>query len=215
MIKAIIFDLGGVLVDLDIDRCRKAFVEDAGYDDIGLLLDASHQKGIYSELEEGKLSPDEFRKRILDGSSMKGRVTPDVVDRSMWALLTGIEPYKVDLLKELSVKYDLYLLSNNNAISMVRCREIFREAGLPMEKVFRKLFLSYEMKMLKPAPEIYEAVVAQICLPASELLFVDDSISNIEAAESEGINALHYRQGDDLREALLQRLDEIAEVEGR
>lgn len=215
MIKAIIFDLGGVLIDLDIDRCKRAFIEIAGYDDIGLLLDASHQKGIYSDLEEGKVSPDDFRRKIIEGSSKKGQVTPEDVDRSMWALLTGIAPYKVDLLRELSQKYDLYLLSNNNAISMVRCREIFREAGLPMEKVFRKLFLSYEMKMLKPSAAIYRTVVAKISLPASELLFVDDSISNIEAAESEGINTLRYRQGDDLRASLFKRLDEIADAEGR
>lgn len=222
MIKAIIFDLGGVLIDLDLERCRKAFVEDVGYRKINELLDAWHQKGFYSDLEEGKLSEDEFRRKIIEGSASAGHpapcaesvpstesapgsgpaVSPDDVDHAMWALLTGIEPYKIDFLRELSGKYDLYLLSNNNGISMVRCRQIFEEAGLPMEKVFRKQYLSYEMKMLKPSPQIYRAVIEDIGLSQDEMLFIDDSVSNIAAAASLGIHAVQYVPGADLRTAV-------------
>lgn len=216
MIKAIIFDLGGVLIDLDLERCRKAFAEDVGYRKIDELLDAWHQKGFYSDLEEGKLSEDEFRRKIIEGSAsawhsapcaesaqMSGpAVSPDDVDHAMWALLTGIEPYKIDFLRELSGKYDLYLLSNNNGISMVRCRQIFEEAGLPMEKVFRKQYLSYEMKMLKPSPKIYRAVIDDIGLSPDEMLFIDDSVSNVAAAASLGIHAVQYVPGTDLRAAV-------------
>lgn len=218
MIKAIIFDLGGVLIDLDLERCRKAFVEDVGYRKINELLDAWHQKGFYSDLEEGKLSEDEFRRKIIEGSAFAGHsapstesvpsaesvpaVSPDDVDHAMWALLTGIEPYKIDFLRELSGKYDLYLLSNNNGISMVRCRQIFEEAGLPMEKVFRKQYLSYEMKMLKPSPQIYRAVIEDIGLSPDEMLFIDDSVSNVAAAASLGIHAVQYVPGADLRTAV-------------
>ncbi len=218
MIKAIIFDLGGVLIDLDLERCRKAFAEDVGYRKINELLDAWHQKGFYSDLEEGKLSADEFRRKIIEGSAFAGHsapstesvpsaesvpaVSPDDVDHAMWALLTGIEPYKIDFLRELSGKYDLYLLSNNNGISMVRCRQIFEEAGLPMEKVFRKQYLSYEMKMLKPSPQIYRAVIEDIGLSPDEMLFIDDSVSNVAAAASLGIHAVQYVPGADLRTAV-------------
>ena len=212
MIKAVIFDLGGVLIDLDLERCRKAFAEDVGYRKIDELLDAWHQKGFYSDLEEGKLSADEFRRKIIEGSVSAGHsgpttesvpaVSPDEVDHAMWALLTGIEPYKIDFLRELSGKYDLYLLSNNNGISMVRCRQIFKEAGLPMEKVFRKQYLSYEMKMLKPSPQIYRAVIDDIGLSPDEMLFIDDSVSNVAAAASLGIHAVQYVPGADLRAAV-------------
>ena len=223
MIKAIIFDLGGVLIDLDLERCRKAFAEDVGYRKINELLDAWHQKGFYSDLEEGKLSEDEFRRKIIEGSASAGHsapstesvpsaesvpaVSPDDVDHAMWALLTGIEPYKIDFLRELSGKYDLYLLSNNNGISMVRCRQIFEEAGLPMEKVFRKQYLSYEMKMLKPSPQIYRAVIEDIGLSPDEMLFIDDSVSNVAAAASLGIHAVQYVPGADLRTAVNARLE--------
>lgn len=222
MIKAIIFDLGGVLIDLDLERCKKAFVEDVGYRKIDELLDAWHQKGFYSDLEEGKLSEDEFRRKIIEGSASAGHpapcvesvpstgsapgsgpaVSPDDVDHAMWSLLTGIDSYKIDFLRELSGKYDLYLLSNNNGISMVRCRQIFEEAGLPMEKVFRKQYLSYEMKMLKPSPQIYRAVIEDIGLSPDEMLFIDDSVSNVAAAASLGIHAVQYVPGADLRTAV-------------
>ena len=157
MIKAIIFDLGGVLVDLDLDRCRKAFVEDVGYGRIDELLDAWHQKGFYSDLEEGKISEDEFRHRIIEGVSGKRPVLPEDVDRAMWALLTGIEPYKVDLLKDLSHRYDLYLLSNNNGISMARCRKFFADAGLPMEQVFEEFAGRVELEDVENFAAVFSA----------------------------------------------------------
>lgn len=207
MIKAVIFDLGGVLIDLDIEKCRKAFIEELGYLDIDSLLDPCHQKGIYSDLEEGIVSEDEFRSHILAGSKPGSR--PEDVDRCMWALLSGIAEDKVGFLQELSGKYDLYLLSNNNGISMPYSMKLFDKAGVPMESLFKQLFLSYRMKMLKPSRAIYDEVVKAIGLPASDLLFVDDSHANTDAADAAGINALYYTPGTDLRSAVSGKLEEL------
>lgn len=215
MTEAIIFDLGGVLVNLDVERCKKAFIEDVGYRNIGDLLDASHQKGFYSDLEQGLISDEEFRRRILSGADPKAGVTDadcskeNAVDHAMWALLTGVDAYKIDLLRELRKKYDLYLLSNNNGISMVRCRQLFDEAGLPMDSIFRKEFLSYRMKMLKPSVGIYRKVVSEIGIAPDKMLFIDDSRANTDVASSVGINVLFYPQGSDLKTALYARLEEL------
>lgn len=200
MIKALIFDLGGVLIDLDAAKCKEAFKNLLGYGRIDELLDLCHQKGIYSDLEEGKLSEDEFRTLIL--SESRKDAVPENVDISMGELLRGIEPYKVEMLKRLAVKYELYMLSNNNGISMKKSEKIFHDAGIPMDSIFRKRFLSYQMKLLKPSPFIYRTALADIGRKASEVLFVDDSAANVEAAKSVGMNALHYVQGTDLEAAL-------------
>ena len=209
MIRAIVFDLGGVLVDLDLDRCKRAFREDLGYSDIDSILDACHQKGFYSSLEEGLISEDEFRGLILAGS--RPDAVPEDVDRAMWALLTGVAGYKIEMLRTLSGRYDLYLLSNNNSISMRRCREIFSEAGLPLEEAFKGLFLSYQMKMLKPSPAIYGSMIASLGLRPEEILFIDDSEANVEAAARAGIKTLPYVPGTDLKASLDERLKELGE----
>ena len=114
MNKALIFDMGGVLVDLDVQGCKDAFKQGLGYMRIDSLIDACHQKGIYGELEEGMLSAEDFRNAVLS-ESRPGAVAEDV-DRAMWKMLVGIEPYKEEMLSRLSEDYDLYLLSNNNPI---------------------------------------------------------------------------------------------------
>ena len=201
-IKAIIFDMGGVLVDLDIEDCKRAFKEYLGYEKIDELIDPCHQKGIYGDLEEGKLSGDEFRKLVL-AESRPGSVAEDV-DKAMWHILTGIEPYKAQLLKRLSESYDLYLLSNNNEVCLPRSRAMFAEAGTPMETLFKKCFYSFEMKALKPSEAFYKAVVAEIGLPAEQMFFIDDSQKNVDGAIAAGLPAVYYQPGTDL-EALIEK----------
>lgn len=201
-IKAIIFDMGGVLVDLDIEDCKRAFKEYLGYEKIDELIDPCHQKGIYGDLEEGKLSGDEFRKLVL-AESRPGSVAEDV-DRAMWHILTGIEPYKAQLLKRLSESYELYLLSNNNEVCLPRSRAMFAEAGTPMETLFKKCFYSFEMKALKPSEAFYKAVVAEIGLPAEQMFFIDDSQKNVDGAIAAGLPAVYYQPGSDL-EALIEK----------
>ena len=201
-IKAIIFDMGGVLVDLDIEDCKRAFKEYLGYEKIDELIDPCPQKGIYGDLEEGKLSGDEFRKLVL-AESRPGSVAEDV-DRAMWHILTGIEPYKAQLLKRLSESYDLYLLSNNNEVCLPRSRAMFAEAGTPMETLFKKCFYSFEMKALKPSEAFYKAVVAEIGLPAEQMFFIDDSQKNVDGAIAAGLPAVYYQPGTDL-EALIEK----------
>ena len=200
MVKAIVFDIGGVLVDLDLDRCIRAFREILGFERITELLDASHQKGIYGEMEAGLLGADRFRELIL-AESRPGCTGADV-DRAMAALLTGIPSPAARAVKELSARYPLYLLSNNNPISMARTYALFREAGIEPETAFRGQFISCEMKLMKPSQECYREVQRRIGLPAGEILFVDDNRTNVDAALAAGWQARHYIPGTDLHKLL-------------
>ena len=196
MVKAIVFDLGGVLIDLDGERCVRAFREILGYERITELLDLSHQKGIYGEMEAGRLTADEFRAEILR-ESRPGCVPADV-DRAMAGLLTGLDPAKVPLLERLARDYAIYGLTNNNEISVKRMHDIYEENGLDWQHVFRKEFISCRMKLMKPSREIFDAAAAEIGLPPEEILFIDDSQRNVDGAVAAGWKAALYKQGTDL-----------------
>ena len=203
MIKALIFDMGGVLVDLDIEDCKNAFKAYLGYDRIDQIIDPCHQKGIYGDLEEGKLAAEEFRQIVLS-ESRPGSLAEDV-DRAMWHILVGIEPSKISLLKRLAKEHDMYMLSNNNAICLPRSRQLFAEAGAPLEELFRKCYFSFEMKALKPSEAFYKAVMEDIGGDPERMLFIDDSQKNVEGAIKAGLPAVYYEPGTDL-EALLDKI---------
>ena len=196
MVSAIVFDLGGVLIDLDYDSCVRSFREVLGYERITELLDLSHQKGIYGDMEAGLITADEFREEVLR-ESRPGCVPADV-DRAMAGLLVGMDPKKVPLLERLAERYDIYGLSNNNEISVARMHAIYEENGLDWQRVFRKEFISSRMKLLKPSRAIFDAAAAEIGFPPAEILFVDDSQRNVDGARSAGWQAALYVQGTDL-----------------
>ena len=197
--------MGGVLVDLDIEGCKRAFKEEIGYFKIDEIIDPCHQKGIYGDLEEGKLSAGDFRDIVI-AESRPGTSVEDV-DRVMWHILAGIEPYKVRMLRKLSESYDLYMLSNNNAICLPRSRQLFADAGAPLEEIFRKCYFSFEMKALKPSEAFYKAVMEDIGIAPEEMLFIDDSQRNVEGALKAGLPAVYYEPGTDLEKLLSEVLE--------
>ena len=187
-------------MDLDIEDCKAAFKSMLGFDAIDQMIDPCHQKGIWGDLEEGTVSAEDFRAHVL-AESRPGS-TEDLVDKAMWHILVGMRPYKGELLNRLAESYDLYLLSNNNSICMPRSRQIFAEAGAPIDKVFKKSFLSYEMKALKPSEAFYKSVMEQIGLPSESMIFIDDSQKNVDGAVAAGLPAVYYKPGSDLSELM-------------
>lgn len=208
MNRSVIFDMGGVIVDLDIEGCKTAFKRILDYQKIDEIIDPCHQKGIWGDLEEGVLSADEFRNIVLAGS--RPDAVPQDVDEAMSYILVGIEPYKVELLRKLAASHDLYMLSNNNEISIKRSSEMFADAGIPMDKIFCKCFLSYQMKALKPSAAFYKRVMEEIGRPSDELLFIDDSQTNVDGAIAAGLPAVYYKPGSDLAALLADVLGDPA-----
>lgn len=198
--------MGGVLVDLDIEGCKAAFKSYLGYYNIDNIIDACHQKGIYGDLEEGTLSAEEFRRIVLSESRPDSR--PELVDEAMWNILVGIAPYKVTMLRRLAESYDLYLLSNNNPICMPHSTRIFADAGIPLDRIFRKCFLSYEVKALKPSERFYKTVIEEIGIPSEDMLFIDDSQKNVDGAVAAGLPAVYYEPETDLCSLLAEALND-------
>ena len=194
--KAIIFDFGGVLIDLDIDDCKAAFRRDLGYEKIDDILDPCHQKGIVGDMEEGVITADEFRAAVLKDARPGAR--PEDVDDAFMHILAGIPAYKGPLLNRLAESYDIYILSNNNPIVSQHMPELFAGVGVDFGKLFKKSFLSFEMKALKPSASFYKTVLDQINLPSEDLLFIDDSQRNVDGAIAAGLPAVYYDPSTDL-----------------
>ena len=198
--------MGGVLIDLDVPRCIQAFIDDLDYPQITQIIDPCHQKGIFGDMEEGKVSADEFRAYVLK-DARKG-ATPEDVDKALWNILVGIEPYKIPFLKRLAENYDVYMLSNNNPICTPRAEVMFEEAGFSMTKDFKKCYISYKLKALKPSAECFHAIMEDIGIPAENMLFIDDSQKNVDGSIAAGLPAVYYEPGSDLAALLAETLND-------
>ena len=196
MIKAVVFDMGGVVVDLDMELCIANFKEKAGFATIEEYLDPWHQKGFISDLEEGLIAPEDYDRECLLRS--RPGTSAQTVRDCFCSLLTGLNPRTVGLIKSLRGRYPLYVLSNNNPITRAWFSELMRREGIA--DAFSKEFYSYEMKLLKPSREIYERVIEGIGRKPGEILVIDDSRSNAEAAEAMGITTLWLQPGMDIVE---------------
>ena len=209
--KAIIFDFGGVLIDLDINDCKEAFKRDLGYEKIDDILDPCHQKGIVGDMEEGVITAEEFRAAVLKDARPDAR--PEQVDEAFMHILAGIPAYKGPLLNHLAKSYDVYILSNNNPIVAPHMSELFAGVGVDYEHLFKKSFLSFEMKALKPSDAFYKRVFEQIDCPAEDLLFIDDSQKNVEGAIAAGLPSVYYDPSTDLAALLAEVLGDPALAE--
>ena len=200
--------MGGVILDLDMEKCKEAFRTKAGMVSIDEYIDTFHQRGFWGDLEAGRIDADEFIRQSI-ALSAPG-TTVETVMECFREFIEGVRPDKVEFLKELSQSYPLYLLSNTNPIAMQVCKDLFRKADFDPESLFTTMFLSYKMKMLKPSPEIYRAAIEGIGLPPEEIMFIDDSHINVEAASREGITAVYYEPGSDLRAVTLSALQSFS-----
>ena len=205
MVKAVVFDMGGVIVRLDMDRCISNFKELAGFTDIEKYLDRFHQKGFISDLEEGLTTADEFYQECLRHS--RPGTTVETARYCFCSLLDGLEDETLGVIRSLRGRYPLYVLSNNNPVSREYFREMMTERGLDPAEVFAKEFYSYEMHLLKPAREVYEHVVESIGVKPEEILFIDDARDNVEAAQAVGITTLWVQPGMDLAKEVEEMLN--------
>ena len=196
-IKNLLFDFGGVIISIDKSSAVKRFKE-IGVDKIEDYLGEFRQEGIFLELEEGKITRDEFcdALRKLAGKE----ISNEDIDSGWMAFLTGIPPYKLQLLKDLRKDYNVYLLSNTNPVIMGWGNSPeFSPSGEPISAFFDKMFFSYEIGHAKPEKESFEAVIKGTNLNPSETLFLDDGQSNLDVAQSLGFKTYLVDQDEDLR----------------
>ena len=197
-IRNIVFDLGGVLVDLDFKAAING-LQEAGFANVKEQLMAFDRGGIFQKFEVGEITADEFRTAIRENSNVT--LTDEEVDALWNLMLLEIPREKLELILKLRGKYMVYLLSNTNSIHWdYVCKNAFNYRGFRVEDYFEETFLSYEMHLAKPDKAIFEKMLHDANLLVEETLFIDDSEANCKAAEEVGIHAHHYHIGDDLTE---------------
>jgi len=201
MIKGVLFDFGGVILDLDMDYSRKLFKEKAGYDTINQHLNPYHQSGFWHSLEDGSIDEQTFIQNCLECS--RPGTSKETIVECFSAFLVGIPKYKVEFLRGLGKQYPIYILSNTNPLAMNLLQPMFEETGFNMDEIFTKVFLSYEMKVMKPDPKIYQMAIEGTGFKPEELLFIDDNMTNVEAARAQGMNAEFYDIRGNLRDFVL------------
>lgn len=186
MIKNIVFDFGGVLLDLCPERCIEEFRK-IGIPEIQEMLSVAHQQGVLGQMEEGQLSLAEF----CDGVRADHQPAPTnrQIIQAFCSMADGLPAYKLDFCQQLKEEgYHVSALSNTNPLHWGYCQRYFIEAGYTAEELFEYVWLSCEMHLVKPDPQIFKCILEQSGYLPEETLFVDDNARNCEVARSLGIN---------------------------
>ena len=180
-IKNLIIDFGGVIINLTRNRSVEAF-ESFGVPDVRDCI--LNSKDLFMQM--GTITSAEFRDGIRHLTQQ--RLTDEQIDAAWIAMLDDIPAYKLDLLMDLRSRYNTMLLSNTNEIHWQWAeKNSFAYKGHHAEDFFGKIYLSYELNMVKPNADIFEYVLKDAGINPEETLFLDDAVPNCRTAEALGI----------------------------
>ncbi|MBQ9555290.1 MAG: HAD family phosphatase [Muribaculaceae bacterium] len=194
----VVFDLGGVVFRLDKSIAIERFKE-IGVANVEEFLDDYAQKGIFGDLEAGKLTARQYRDEL---SRITGKqLTMEELEYAWTGYAAELYQRNFDALLQLRHEgFQVALLSNTNPFMMRWARSnAFDGNGHGLDYYFDRLYLSYEMHMMKPAPEIFKAMIDGELTKPENILFIDDSARNCQAAATLGIKTLNPGNGSDWR----------------
>lgn len=193
---AIIFDLGGVIIDLDYQRTISAFKQ-LGMHDFDSVYSQAAQSNLFDDFETGQISAQRFVNSLLP--YLPQGTTPNKVVQAWNAMILSVPPSKIELLYRLKKNFPIYLLSNTNELHVpVVRREWSKVTDNTMEDCFDHVYFSHEIHLRKPNREIFDFVCENQSLKPERTLFIDDSIQHIEGAQSIGLQTLHLTNSEDL-----------------
>jgi putative hydrolase of the HAD superfamily len=194
-IKNIIFDLGNVILDIDTNLSKEAFSKQ-GLKNFEELYTLAAQSEIFDKLEVGAISPEQFYSefRKITSSNLSNEIIKDCWNE----LIMDYTQTRIDLLQNLKSQYRTFILSNTNLIHYNFYTELLRQKHKinGLEALVEKAYFSHEIGLKKPNPEIYKFVLKDSSLNASETLFIDDNLTNIEIAKECGLITFWLKEGN-------------------
>jgi glucose-1-phosphatase len=193
--KNIIFDLGGVLLDIDYQKTIVAF-EKLGLKNFEVMFSQFKADELFEKLETGHISEADFYVAVKERTKIE--LTNEEIDNAWNALILNFRQASLDFLEKLSANYKLFLLSNTNSIHLKYFKKLFtQETGKPLlDAYFNKAWYSNEVGLRKPGAAIFEFVLQEENLKAGETLFIDDTLMNIETAQKLGFKTHHFLPTD-------------------
>lgn len=200
-IKNLLFDLGGVILDIERQRCVDALVR-LGMHDAGSFLGDYVQSGPFLQLENGDITAAQFRDEIR--ARVAAPLTDAQIDDAMNRFLIGIPISRLAQLRHLRSQYNIYMLSNTNPIMFsTKIPECFRLEGHDMDFYFDGIITSFTAHASKPAPEIFRHAISTLGIVPEETLFFDDSEKNLEAARKFGFHTYLVKPGEEFYDYFL------------
>ena len=196
-ITTLIFDFGGVLINLNREKALAEF-EKIGLLDTAKLINNFLPVDVFMQLEIGELSENDFLEKLITRSIQNPE--KEQVKEAFKSFLQDIPKEKLELLLTLKKRFKILMLSNTNPIHFEWCKkEKFNYKGLNINDFFDKCYLSYEQKTAKPETEIFEIMLKEQNVKAEECLFLDDSPANIATANTLNFNTILVDVKEDLR----------------
>lgn len=188
--KNIIFDLGGVLLNIDFQKSVTAFKK-LGVENFDEMFSQFKADELFEKLEIGNISEPDFYAAIKKRTA--GNISCTQIESAWNALLLDFRTESLEFLEKLSANYKLYLLSNTNSIHLKCFKQLYtRETGKSsFDSYFIKAWYSNEIGLRKPNADIFEFVLQEENMLAAETLFVDDTLTNIETAAKLGFKTHH------------------------
>ncbi len=200
-IKNIIFDLGGVLLNINYLLTEQAFLE-LGIKDFRLVYSKAKQSSLFDQFETGRISAHLFRNELR--KYLPKEISDKEIDTAWNAMLLDFPLERVKLLRQLKNKYRIFLLSNTNEIHVNAFEQIFiRSFGSNIfEHIFEKHYYSNIIGLRKPNADCFEYVLQQNQLNPIETLFIDDSEQHVAGAIQCGLKAIHLKENETVNEIL-------------
>jgi len=192
-IRHIIFDLGGVLLNIDYSLTEQAF-KNCGIENFDQIYSQLKQEKFFDDLETGKITSGEFTQSIQQIAAHE--ISEEQIITAWNAMLLDLPVKRLQLLQQLRNHYDLILLSNTNEIHEAAFNKITQQAhGTLIGAFFDKIYFSHRVGMRKPDKEIFERILNDTGFKPQETLFIDDSPQHIKSAEMLGIQTIFLEKG--------------------
>lgn len=196
-IKNIIFDLGGVILNINYQLTIQAFHQ-LGATHFVQDFTKNPEHAFFINYEIGKITSQQFRNSLRECLYLN--VSDEIIDNAWNALLLDFPAERLKLLNQLKQQYRTFLYSNTNEIHI---NEVFniaeRQHGIrAFHEFFEKAYYSHTLGFRKPDPEGYLAILEENNLNPSETVFVDDLYLNITGAQKVGLHTIHINENQNL-----------------